>query len=67
MTGAEHVAQHDLVVRSLMLAATPEERSEERARPRRPRHVSPLPVPLPVLPPAHVFALPLVTEVPRVD
>lgn len=62
-TRAQHRAQRDLVARSMLLADTPEERHGTYRR----RHVSPLPLPLPVLPPAHVYRLPDVHETRRLS
>lgn len=46
---------------SLLMGDTRAERHGTYAR-RKPRHVSPIPAPLPVLPPAHVYRLPRVAE-----
>lgn len=56
MTSREHQAQRDMVVRSLLVAPTRSERSEERPR----KHVKRLPVFK--APPAHRFVFPTVNE-----
>lgn len=58
-TRRQHVAQRDMVVRSLLLAPTPEERGEER--PRKPRQVTVVPV-VSREPGAHAYRLPIVRE-----
>lgn len=59
MNAREHAAQRDMVVRSLLVAPTRSERSEERPR----KHVKRLAAPVfPAAPPAHRFVLPVVNE-----
>lgn len=57
-TRKEHSAQRDMVTRSLMLAPTRSERSEERPR----KHVQKLAPPVFVDAPVHRFVLPTVNE-----
>lgn len=57
MSRAQHAAQREMVLRSLLVAPTRTERGEERRRPPRPRPVVFVPdVRL------HVFRLPVVNE-----
>lgn len=62
MTPEEHRAQRDLVMRSMLRAGTPEERTDEYRK----RRVPPFPPALPVVPPAgwvsHRFVIPTVNE-----
>lgn len=58
MTSREHQAQRDMVVRSLLVAPTRSDRSEERPR----KHVKRLAPPVFVDAPLHVFVIPVVTE-----
>lgn len=59
MTEREHQAQRDMVVRSLLVAPTRSERSEERPRKRFVRQLAP---PVFPEPPAHRFVVPVVNE-----
>lgn len=56
MTVAEHRAQRDMVVRSLLVSQVRAERSEER--PRKPAEHTPVFADVPL----HRFVLPIVTE-----